>query len=189
MAPYRGNISDVKVNELEFFKIAEDTVDPNGVWGTVRMMDKTNHTWTATIPADVKPGTYIIRQEIISLHFNAGPSRGYEFAGTGPQFYFTCFNFNVTSDGTATPKGEKFPGAYKAGEPAWTFNLTAGVPFVPAGPPVYKSSYHVELAPRELVVISPTGQGQEADDAYYKQQAQSLNMQYEINTRIDADGG
>ncbi|KAK0652354.1 glycoside hydrolase [Cercophora newfieldiana] len=64
MAPYSGNIADVKVNDLEFFKIAEDTVDDNGVWGTVRMMDKTNHTWTATIPADIRPGTYIIRQEV-----------------------------------------------------------------------------------------------------------------------------
>lgn len=39
------------------------------------------------------------------------------------------------------------------------------------------------------MVISPTGQGKEADDAYYKLQQQSLDFQVAINTRIDADGG
>lgn len=71
MAPYKGNIAELKVNDLEFFKISEDTVDENGVWGTVRMMDKTNHTWTATIPADIRPGTYVIRQEV-RVHFASG---------------------------------------------------------------------------------------------------------------------
>ena len=63
MAPYEGNITDVNVNELKFVKFAEDTVDEQGVWGTVRLMDKTNGTWTATVPADIKPGNYVIRQE------------------------------------------------------------------------------------------------------------------------------
>ncbi len=64
LAPYEGNVSDVNVNKLEFFKIAEDTVDDKGVWANVRMMDNTNDTWTATIPADIKPGTYVIRHEV-----------------------------------------------------------------------------------------------------------------------------
>lgn len=64
MAPYDGDVADVDVNELEFIKFAEDTVDEEGVWANVRMMDDTNGTWTATIPADIKPGNYIIRQEV-----------------------------------------------------------------------------------------------------------------------------
>jgi len=64
MAPYTGKVSDVNVNDLEFVKFSEDTIDANGVWGTDRMMDDTNGTWTATIPADIKPGSYIIRQEV-----------------------------------------------------------------------------------------------------------------------------
>ncbi|EAQ83177.1 hypothetical protein CHGG_09581, partial [Chaetomium globosum CBS 148.51] len=63
MAPYSGDVADVNVNELEFFKFAEEAVDEEGVWGTVKLLDETNGTWTATIPADIKPGTYIIRQE------------------------------------------------------------------------------------------------------------------------------
>lgn len=64
MAPYDGAVADVKVNELEFFKFAEEAADDDGVWGTVKMLDDTNGTWTVTIPADIKPGTYIIRQEV-----------------------------------------------------------------------------------------------------------------------------
>jgi hypothetical protein len=64
MAPYEGDIADVDVNDIEFVKFGEDAIDENGVWGTVRMMDDTNGTWTATIPADIKPGNYVIRQEV-----------------------------------------------------------------------------------------------------------------------------
>ncbi|KAK0618939.1 glycoside hydrolase, partial [Immersiella caudata] len=62
MAPYSGDISNVNVNDLEFFKFAEDTVDENGVWANIRMMEA-NNTFTATIPADIKSGTYVVRHE------------------------------------------------------------------------------------------------------------------------------
>lgn len=64
MAPYDGDIAQVNVNELEFIKFGEDTMDENGVWANIRMMDQTNDTWTATIPADMKPGNYVIRHEV-----------------------------------------------------------------------------------------------------------------------------
>jgi len=71
MAPYDGDVHNISVNELEFFKFAEDTVDEAGVWANVRMMDKKNGTWTATIPADIRPGNYIVRHEVRRelLHF------------------------------------------------------------------------------------------------------------------------
>lgn len=76
MAPYSGSVADVKVNDLEFIKFAEDTIDKDGVWGTVRMMDQTNGSWTATIPADIKPGTYVVRQEVsLSRPTSATPIR------------------------------------------------------------------------------------------------------------------
>ncbi len=64
MAPYEGDIRNANVNELKFFKFAEDTVDDEGIWANVRMMDRTNGTWTASIPADIKPGTYVVRNEV-----------------------------------------------------------------------------------------------------------------------------
>jgi len=64
MAPYEGAVGKVNVNQLEFVKFAEDTIDSKGVWATDRFMDQTNGTFTGTIPADIKPGNYIIRQEV-----------------------------------------------------------------------------------------------------------------------------
>jgi hypothetical protein len=64
MAPYDGDVAAVDVNQLEFIKFAEEAADKDGVWGTTKLMDKTNGTWTATIPADIKPGKYIIRHEV-----------------------------------------------------------------------------------------------------------------------------
>jgi hypothetical protein len=66
MAPYEGDIAAVDLNKLEFVKFAEDIVDKDGNWATVKMMDDTNGTWTATLPSGVKPGKYIIRQEASS---------------------------------------------------------------------------------------------------------------------------
>ncbi|KAK3331493.1 glycoside hydrolase [Apodospora peruviana] len=64
MAPYEGTIDKVDVNKLQFFKIGEEAIDSKGVWGTVKLLDATNGTWTTTIPADIKPGNYVIRHEV-----------------------------------------------------------------------------------------------------------------------------
>jgi hypothetical protein len=65
LARYEGDIAKVDTTQLEFVKFAEETIDTDSrVWGTDRMMDETNLTYTATIPADIKPGTYIVRQEV-----------------------------------------------------------------------------------------------------------------------------
>jgi hypothetical protein len=69
MAPYEGSIADVNVNKLEFFKIAEETVSEEGLWANVRIMNFTDTTWTARIPADIKPGNYIIRHEVFEFHY------------------------------------------------------------------------------------------------------------------------
>jgi cellulase len=64
---------------------------------------------TIQIPSDIKPGTYILRTDLLSLHGNGMID--------GPQFYTHCFNVEVIGSGTATPSGVKFPGGYKKNEP------------------------------------------------------------------------
>ena len=64
MAPYDGDVAAVDVGRLEFVKFAEETLGADGVWATDRMMARGNLSWTATIPADIKPGNYIVRQEV-----------------------------------------------------------------------------------------------------------------------------
>ncbi|SPO06317.1 uncharacterized protein DNG_09006 [Cephalotrichum gorgonifer] len=189
MAPYEGDIADVNVNDLEFFKFGEETIDENGVWGTVKMLDDTNGTWTATIPADIKPGNYIIRQEIIALHFAVATPDNLAFFQTGPQFYMTCFNFKVMGDGDATPQGTKFPGAYDMSAPGLNWNLNSTEPYPVDGPALYKSEYTVDLEPKEQVVISPTGNGEEADAVYFEQQYAVLKAQGETTAYFDSIGG
>jgi cellulase len=70
---------------------------------------------TIQIPSDIKPGNYILRTDLLSLHGNGRID--------GPQFYTHCFNVEVLGDGTVTPPGVKFPGGYKANEPGVTARL------------------------------------------------------------------
>ncbi|KAJ3035359.1 hypothetical protein HDV00_004037 [Rhizophlyctis rosea] len=48
--------------------------------------------WTSTIPANLKPGYYVIRHELIARH-QAG----------NPQFYAECANIQITGSGSAFP--------------------------------------------------------------------------------------
>jgi lytic cellulose monooxygenase (C1-hydroxylating) len=60
---------DTSVNQVDFFKIDQDTYDAKtDRWGTHNLMDN-NNTRTVTIPSNIKPGTYVVRHEIIGLHF------------------------------------------------------------------------------------------------------------------------
>ena len=99
-----------KVQDVEFFKIDEATYDPaTEIWGTDQLI-KDNNTRTVTIPSDIKPGMYVVRHEIISLHFAFRDDTNRKVSGA--QFYPTCFKVQVIGKGTATPPSEKFPGAY-----------------------------------------------------------------------------
>jgi len=106
----------------------------------------------------------------------------------------TCFNFNITGDGTATPKGAKFPGAYAADEPGFHFDIyddKSKAPYPAVGPPLFKSSAVAGRgsAPKSRVVLSPTGQGPAADAAYYKMQNAAIARQAAIDEALDAIGG
>jgi hypothetical protein len=78
MGRYEGDISNVDVNEVEFFKIGEVGLLPDGTtWGTDVLTANENVT-SVTIPHDIAPGNYIIRHEIITLHFATEDSRYYD---------------------------------------------------------------------------------------------------------------
>jgi hypothetical protein len=64
MAPYEGDIADVDVNQLEFFKIGEEFHDETGKWATEKLVDDPEGKWTVKIPADIKPGLYVVRNEV-----------------------------------------------------------------------------------------------------------------------------
>ena len=105
--------ADVDVNEAEWFKIWEAGLleGPNlaeGLWyqKNFQRWDGSPGLWPVRIPISLRPGLYMIRHEILSLHIEGKP-----------QFYPECAHLNITGTGTALPPKEylkKFPGAYDA---------------------------------------------------------------------------
>ncbi len=126
----------------------------------------------------------------MALHFAVSTTPGFEWSPIGPQFYMACFNLKVTGAGTATPKGVTFPGGYSLeNDPGLKFDLNSGKPFPPVGPALYKSKYAVDLKPNAQVVVSPTGNGTDADNAYYQTQYQVLQAQGAMTGYFDSIGG
>jgi hypothetical protein len=79
-----------------------------------------------------------VRTELLALHTNS-PS----FVKTplgGPEFYLGCFNVDVIGNGTATPVGTTFPGAYTKGEKGLTF-----APYYGDGSGVEQNSKYVSF--------------------------------------------
>jgi len=114
-------------------KIAEAT---GGDWTTVKYaspdgLNANNGAMTFTIPADLAPGNYLLRTEIIALH-SAG-------ALYGAQPYVRCVELSVTGSGSANPPGVAIPGNWTAADPAMNYKLwndyTKPYPF--PGPAVY----------------------------------------------------
>lgn len=109
-APF-GTCNEANPNELEFFKIAEAGLlngsVPEGIWyqKAFQNWDGSPDLWPVQIPETIKPGLYVVRHEILSLHIE-----------NKPQFYPECAHLNISGNGQAVPRKEllvRFPGAYR----------------------------------------------------------------------------
>ncbi|CAE6420012.1 unnamed protein product [Rhizoctonia solani] len=118
-----------------WFKIDEAGLE-NGKWAGTDVLLAQNGLWTVKIPANLQPGQYLIRHEIIALHA----------AGSypGAQFYPACHQFEITGSGTALPDDAdlvSFPGAYTPDGQGIVYNPYAGLTTYPLpGPPVWNGS-------------------------------------------------
>ncbi|KAF8055563.1 cellulose-growth-specific protein [Lyophyllum atratum] len=117
MAKCSGSCTSANSNSLSWFKIAHTGLVsgnlPNGVWGTGQVMNSLSY--TATIPASLAAGEYLIRHELLALH-----------QANTPQFYPECGQLTVTGGGGKTPSGSylvKFPGAYSMSDPGVNINI------------------------------------------------------------------
>lgn len=111
--PQGGGCADVDVNELDWFKIWHAGLVDDGALGLAESMwyqkafqkwDNSPAEWPVQIPSTLKPGMYLVRHEIMSIHV----------AGK-PQFYPECAHLNVSGTGMALPPREyykKIPGVY-----------------------------------------------------------------------------
>jgi len=175
LAPYSGDLAKADLNELKFFKIAEEALHADGkTWATDRLIADKGR-WNTAIPGDIRSGTYVLRHELTALHFATKNSNYMYFGGVvpAPQFYISCYALNITGDGTAVPQGETFPGAYKPSDPGLLVNIFTKLERYPIpGPPVYQAKGPKPvLKENPLVIVSPTGNPEE--DAKYNQRVQA----------------
>ncbi|TGO32617.1 hypothetical protein BHYA_0301g00010 [Botrytis hyacinthi] len=135
LANCNGDCATVDKTTLEFFKIDEaglidDTTVP-GTWASDKMITN-NNTWTTTIPADLAPGNYVARHEIIALH-----SAGSE---DGAQNYPQCINLEISGSGTLAPKGTLGEALYTATDPGILVNIYSPLTYTIPGPAMYNST-------------------------------------------------
>ncbi|RXW20480.1 hypothetical protein EST38_g5378 [Candolleomyces aberdarensis] len=118
MARCPGICAESISRDLKWFKIdhagllSGNLVD--GDWGS-GVVSKAG-VYTATIPAALADGEYLIRHELIAIHAY----------WTGPQFYVECAQLKVVGGGGKLPSDEylvSFPGAYKASDPGFNVDL------------------------------------------------------------------
>ncbi|KAK8076859.1 endoglucanase [Apiospora saccharicola] len=118
MAACDGDCTKASPGALNFFKIAEaGLVDGSVAPGKYASDDlvANNNSWTATIPATLKAGNYVLRHEIIALH-----SAGQE---NGAQNYPQCINLEVTGSGSELPTGTPATKLYTASDAGIKFNI------------------------------------------------------------------
>jgi hypothetical protein len=109
---------NMKPQDVEFFKINEGSYDSKtALWASDQMM-LNNMTWKVQIPSGIKLGLYVMRHELIALHFGT--------KDIGAQFYISCLNVKITGHGTAEPPGVRFPGAYGQFDPGIKKNIYFG---------------------------------------------------------------
>ncbi|KAL7275357.1 hypothetical protein RUND412_001693 [Rhizina undulata] len=128
---YMSKVSDATtdVGDGEWFKIYQDGLVSTDYWGT-DVLNANCGKQDVVIPADLEPGDYLLRAEVIALHVASSVG--------GAQFYISCYQIRVTGTGTAAPGGVSFPGAYSATDPGILFNLyTTYTTYIVPGPDVY----------------------------------------------------
>lgn len=140
LAECDGPCEDADVNQLDFFKIWEaGLLEGNlegGMWYQKQFQnwDGSPDLWPVTIPSTIKPGLYVVRHEIMSIH-----------VANNPQFYPECAHLNITGTGSAVPPEEyyaRFPGAYEADDPSinidiYSDELKNTTSYKVPGPPVW----------------------------------------------------
>lgn len=169
--------------QVKFFKVDAPSYDAaTDTWANERAA-KNGMTHSFQIPSDIKPGTYVVRTELLALHANS-PSMVMTPI-SGPEFYLACFNVEVTGNGTATPKGVTFPGAYKLGDKGLSFSPYYGTgsgveknsKYITPGPPLYEGKHDAPTG--SPPIVKETG-------AYTGQ----LQIKYEaLKEKVDLYGG
>jgi cellulase len=153
-----ASCASIDKTSLEFFKIAEkglidrSSAPAPGKWADDELLAN-NLIWDVKIPESLRPGSYVLRHEIIALH-----SAGQE---NGAQNYPQCINIDVSGSGNDLPAGVKATSLYTPTDAGILFNIYQPLSSYPIpGPPLASfgggsGSAPVDL-PASTVATQPT---------------------------------
>ncbi|KAK7983215.1 hypothetical protein PG989_010617 [Apiospora arundinis] len=127
-----GDCAQADVNALKWVKIDESGYE-GGKWGAAKLVAN-GGTWTTKVPANLKAGNYVFRNEIIALH--AGGQEN------GAQNYPQCVNIAVTGSGTELPEGTLGTNLYTSKDAGILFNPYQGTisSYTVPGPKLFGSA-------------------------------------------------
>ena len=94
-------------------KVFLDTETPSG-WDIAKLVGG-NKPWSSKVPANLAPGNYLVRHELIALH-----------QANSPQFYPECAQVVITGSGSAQPDS-----SYKAAIPGYCNQNDANIKVSP----------------------------------------------------------
>ncbi|XXG99468.1 hypothetical protein Hte_005807 [Hypoxylon texense] len=123
--------ANVDKNDLRFFKIYEKGLVQGGMadspqWQTQKWATTEIHknvqsegdgfidTYTVNIPADIKPGQYILRHEVLGLHK--------AYMGEA-EFYPQCVNLEISGSGSQQPEGVPATDMYHSSDPGVSLEI------------------------------------------------------------------
>ncbi|TEB37410.1 hypothetical protein FA13DRAFT_1726506 [Coprinellus micaceus] len=94
MASCSGDCSSFSANSAKWFKVdASGYSASDRQWAAAKLI-AAQSSWTSTIPSNLAPGQYLLRNEIIALH------------SVTPQFYPSCIQVEVTGSGSGRPSSD-----------------------------------------------------------------------------------
>ncbi|KAF3769733.1 family 61 glycoside hydrolase [Cryphonectria parasitica EP155] len=160
--------ASVDKTKLEFFKIDDsapvflnESGGPPGFWAT-EVLIASNNSWLIQVPTTLRPGPYVLRHEIIALH--------YANVTNGAQNYPQCFNVWVShgASNTSNVTGTLGPVVNPRGIPATEFyheddpgilidiykNLTT---YVIPGPTLAADAVPIPLSSQRNMLVKAAG--------------------------------
>jgi lytic cellulose monooxygenase (C1-hydroxylating) len=119
-----------------------------GTWGS-DLLIANNNSWVVEIPPLLAPGYYVMRHEIIALHFS-------RIIDMGPQHYPQCFNLEILGNGTEKPSGVIGTELYTSLDPGLVFDIfnTKNDNYAIPGPTLYSGA--VTMVSKTLSVVLTT---------------------------------
>jgi hypothetical protein len=176
--------SNAKPQSLSWFKIIGRGYDANSkLWANEEVINSDRRD-TFQVPSDVRSGIYVLRTELVSLHYAKR---------SGAQFYPHCFNIEIQGTGTEIPDGVKIPGAYGAQDPYLAFDLYTKnnqennwEGYIVPGPPKYAGKYDAPVGPTPVVADLDRGMFPAAFEVKYdafkkKEDDEALSFNEKLN--------